>query len=244
MRLKIQRCRVPMSWAVEVCKQVADSAGDAAPCVTDWLFSFSMATSGWSTVRQVPEVRATVKAKAAEEARAEESALKERIDVLTRKEEELLQVLTAEILDGLKLQSDGLEQSRVLTEQLEQQGRERHCQQVEEMRREKRDLTGERELLKAEKKGKHKKMSAMGMVQGLGCVEQGMLDRVAFCDEEMRCVRLGSGMLYNYKSGESLNVLARRHSSSVQEVSSMMREKYFLDVQTIQSGRSFENKPF
>ena len=91
------------------------------------------------------------------------------------------------------------------------------------MRHVKKHLMGEQELVEAEGTGKNKKRSALGMVQGLSRVEQGMLDRVASCDKEMRCVQLDSGMLYNYKSGEFLNVLARRHSNSAQEVSGTMQ---------------------
>jgi len=118
-----------------------------------------------------------------------------------------------------------MEQKRVQTELMAKHGREKHSHQMEELKRMKREMRGELEMLRTSKKGLEKGTKGnriLGMHQGFSCTEQSMLDRVAASDVEMRRMQVNGGVLYNYKSGEGLRAVASRHSSTVHEMEELM----------------------
>ena len=121
----------------------------------------------------------------------------------------------------LKAEVEFVDRLQVQGKQASQERWDRFREEKEEWKNEQKVIRGQLELARAEGKGRTKGGVVLGELPRLGPEQQGMLDRVATEDEGMRRLEgrsLGSGLqgavLYNYRSGDKLQVVADRNSSS------------------------------
>ena len=185
--------RVLWRHAVDICKGLVAAAEEARGQVADW-----------DLLKQHKV-----------ECVAEVDSLQERLEELRTHWEENEAKLLKAVKEDLKVQYEWLEEKQQHGRQACEEGSRRRKEEEAVIKQAKKELRGQHAMSKAGDGGRTKGGVELGKQPRLGIREQGVLDRVAATDEGMRRKLVSEDMIvYNYRGGDKLQVVADRHSSS------------------------------